>query len=140
MKRRILTCVIICFLSVISFSASATHGIHQKSVMRNNVHIKKFCSSYIASLLLSGGVGATTGWLTRYFEDRIIGYVKRDFKVEALPIILGLRLLGWALESEIRNDIIAGLQGDLDAYQIEYKKNLMFKSACIVSWLAYFQL
>lgn len=120
------------FLSAIPFSLSGGSGFSVKeNVFKNNVALRKFCSSYMASLVLGGCVGATTGSLIRYIEKR--------FNIESSPVGLLLLFLSWTLESEIRNDIIAGIQNDLDAYQIEHKKALMFKSAWVASYLTYFR-
>ena len=91
----------------------------------------RLCSSYIASLILSGAIGITTG--------SIVKYVERRFDMESSPVGLALAILCWTLESEFRNDVIAVLQQDLDYYHIKHKKSLMFKSAWIASWLAYLQ-
>ena len=132
MNKRIFVFVGLSFLSTMSFSVFAACEMYaKKNVTRNDDPLRKFCSSSIASLALSGCVGATTGSVIRYLEKK--------FDIEAYPVALFLYLLSWTLESEIRNEVIIGLQGDLDAYQIKYKKGLMFKSAWIASWLAYLQ-
>jgi hypothetical protein len=91
--------------------------------------LRRLSSAYLVSLLLSGAVGATTGTIVRYLEKRL--------DIESSPIGLFLAILGWTIESELRNDIIEVLQKDLNVYGVEYKKGLMFKSAWIASWLAY---
>lgn len=94
--------------------------------------VRKLYTSYFASLLLSGCIGAATGTAVRYVE--------KQFNLEASkesPMTLLLMLFGWALESELRNDIIVALQKNLDAYNIGHKKGLMFKSAWISSWMTY---
>jgi hypothetical protein len=91
--------------------------------------VKRLYSAYAASLLLSGCVGAATGGIVRYLEKQL--------QVQSSPVSLFLVLLGWAIESELRRDVILGLQQDLDAYQVAHKKNMMFNVAWIASWLAY---
>jgi len=68
----------------------------------------------------------------RYLEKKLSLEMSKES-----PIALLLMLFGWALESELRNDIIIALQKDLDSYNIGHKRGLMFKSAWISSWLAY---
>ena len=101
----------------------------KKNVIKDKSSLRMLYSSYIASLAVGGCIGATTGALIKYLE--------RKGDIDAYPVSLLFYILSWMLESEIRNDVILGVQGDLDGYQIEYKKGLMFKSAWIASWLAY---
>ena len=124
---------------IAAFSLSTMHVCavsEQMSVKKHDIvwrkaQVRKLYSSYLASLILSGCVGATTGGLVRYMEKRL--------DIESSPVALLLLLLGWAFESEFRNDIIIDLQKELDSYQVDHKKGLMFKSAWIASWLAYLQ-
>jgi len=120
--------------SLSSLQASVYSG-SEMQVRRNKIirkaSVVRLCSAYIASLALSGCVGAATGSIVRYLEKK--------FDIESSPIGLFLGIFGWMLESEFRNDIIAVLQSDLELYQIGYKKGLMFKTAWIASWLAYLQ-
>jgi len=121
------------------FSFSAMHGFEpsernvyvRKHAKYSNSLLKQLCSSYLASLAVSGLIGATTGGVVRHLEKR--------FDIESSPVALFLMLAGWLLESELRNDLIAGFQRDLDTHQIEHKKSLMFKGAWLASWLAYLQ-
>lgn len=132
MNKRMLIFAVLLSVSAMPFSVLAVSGAcTKKNVFNNNASLRKFCSSYIASLAVGGCIGATTGSIVRYLEKR--------FDIESSPIALFLILLSWTLESEIRNDIIAGMQKDLDAYKVEYKKGLMFKGAWVASWLAYLQ-
>jgi len=87
--------------------------------------LKKFGLRYFASFVLSGGIGAITGSLIRYAEKQLI--------IEASPYSLFLLLLGWCLESELREDIVIALEKDY----IGYKKGLMLKTAQLASWIAY---
>jgi hypothetical protein len=109
-------------------SCTNTYKRRDKLTSRSMV-ARKMYSSYIASLILSSCVGATTGASLRYIEKQV--------NIEPSPIALLLTLLGWALESELRNDIIQALQKDLDMQDVMYKRGLMFKGAWISSWLAY---
>jgi len=93
--------------------------------------LRRLCTAYIASIALSGCIGAATGSIVRYLEKK--------FELESTPMGLFFVIFGWMLESEFRNDVIAVLQQDLDVYQIEHKKGLMFKCAWVASWLAYLQ-
>jgi hypothetical protein len=113
------------------FESSQYNACWKKTTHCSRSLLKQLTSSYFTTLLLSGGIGATTGGLVRYLEKRL--------DVESSPIALFLALTGWLLESELRNDIIIGLQRDLDANHIEHKKSMMFKAAWIASWLAYLQ-
>ena len=132
MNKRTLIVAVLLSSSVMPISVLAVPGTcAKKNIFNNNASLRKFCSSYIASLAVGGCIGATTGSIVRYLEKR--------FDIESSPIALFLILLSWTLESEIRNDIIAGMQKDLDAYKVEYKKGLMFKGAWVASWLAYLQ-
>ena len=86
-------------------------------------------SAYLSSLVISGAVGAITGASIRYAEQRWI--------TNESPAELFLIFLGWAIESEVRNDIIAILQKNMDEYSLSHKKALMFKIAWLTSWLFY---
>lgn len=132
MNKQILVYATFFFLATMQLCAvpQSMSNIHQ-AIMQRKLLVRKICSSYMASLILSGCVGATTGSLVRYMEKRL--------NIESSPVALFLLLLGWAFESEFRNDIILGLQKELDYYQVEHKKGLMFKSAWIASWLGYLQ-
>lgn len=129
---------LICML-LFSICWMPTTGAHEGSIrvqytdQCDEKRITKIYSSYVASLLASGCVGAATGGALRYLEKQL--------KIQtSSPIAVFLVLLGWALESEFRNDIVVSLQRDLDMYQIGHKKGLMFKGAWIASWLAYLQM
>ncbi len=115
------------------FAAPAYAGFSAQSATQEQPKrvcpMRRLYSSYLASLIVSGCVGATTGSLLRYVEKKL--------NIEASSVALLLLFLGWMLESEFRNDVIAALQQDLDEYGIKYKKGLMFKGAWIASWLAY---
>lgn len=90
--------------------------------MTRNEKRQRILTSYMSALALSGGVGVVTGGILRYLEQKINA-------PEEGPLKLFTMLLGWALESELRNDIIVALQRGLDQYGIDHKKNLMFKGA-----------
>jgi hypothetical protein len=109
------------------FSAKSATNRQQKF----SCPMRRLYSSYLASLVVSGCVGATTGSLLRYAEKKL--------NIESSSVALLLLLSSWMLESEFRNDVIAAIQQDLDEYGIKYKKGLMFKGAWIASWLAYLQ-
>ena len=122
----------IVLFTALLFCASASDSCAQPA---NRVEMtraekrQRIVTAYVASLILSGGVGAVTGGVVRYLEKQL--------NVEGSPIGLFLTLLAWALESEFRNDVIIALQKDLDQQGIGHKKSLMFKSAWIASWLSY---
>lgn len=92
---------------------------------------RRLVTAYFSALALSGGVGAVTGGVLRYLENQL--------NLQESSLRLFVMFLGWALESELRNDIILALQRDLDQYGIDHKKGLMFKGAWIASWLSYLQ-
>lgn len=101
----------------------------EKSSDRNNSQMKRFASQYCASVVLSGCIGAVTGGCVRWLEKQL--------NFEASPIALFLYLLSWSLESEFRDELIGTLQKDLDAHDVGYRKNLMFRTAQIASWMMY---
>jgi hypothetical protein len=126
MKKRILSCAIgLFFASTNDICAQSPH----KNIMTRAEKRQRMLTAYISSLIISGGIGAITGGVVRYLEKKL--------NMEACPIGLFLTLLGWALESEFRNDVLVALQRDLDQNGIDHKKGLMFKSAWIASWLSY---
>ncbi|HLW73164.1 MAG TPA: hypothetical protein VKR54_03880 [Candidatus Babeliales bacterium] len=130
MNTRILVFVaLFSFSSVVATVKQDDKNHVKKNVIKDKSSLRMLYSSYIASLAVGGCIGATTGALIKYLE--------RKGDIDAYPVSLLFYILSWMLESEIRNDVILGVQGDLDGYQIEYKKGLMFKSAWIASWLAY---
>jgi hypothetical protein len=87
--------------------------------------LKKLGLRYIASIALSGGIGVLTGSLIRYAEKQL--------RIEASPYSLFLLLLGWCLESELREEMVIALEKDY----IGYKKGLMLRTAQLASWIAY---
>lgn len=130
MNKRMLIFVALFSLSSMSAVVKQEGKVQvKKHETKDNGSLRTLYSSYIASLAVGGCIGATTGALIKYLE--------RKGDIDAYSVSLLLYLLSWMLESEVRNDIIVGVQGDLDGYQIDYKKGLMFKSAWIASWLAY---
>lgn len=110
---------------------------NKKRAMQYNERVRKFFSSYMASMLLSSGIGAFTGGLARYIEQEVVQYIEKKHYKDPSIILIALFFLSWHLEAEIRNDIVMGLQSDFDAYQVGYKKHLMFRNARIASWLTY---
>lgn len=128
--------LIFCTSSTMTYSFDESTRVQQKIVKKHKIKKRasliRLCSSYIASLVLSGAIGVTTGSVVRYIE--------KQFDMESSPVGLALAILCWTLESEFRNDVISILQQDLDYYHIKHKKSLMFKSAWIASWLAYLQI
>ena len=126
MKKQIMILV-----TVLSFSLSMSSYAQRERQEEMTMAQKRQYAvrAYISSLILSGGIGAVTGGVLKYLEKK--------FAVEKCPFALFVTLLGWALESELRNDIVVAFQRDLDQNGIEYKKGLMFKGAWISSWLSY---
>jgi hypothetical protein len=116
---------IVSFVATLVF-ASATNTYAQSADTKKR---QRVITAYVSSLILSGGVGAVTGGLVKYLEKKL--------EIEKCPLGLFLMLVGWALESELRNDIIVALQRDLDQQGIAHKKSLMFKGGWIASWLSY---
>lgn len=127
MKKRIVT-IVAAVLFFVSATDSCAQTAHKATMAKTEKH-HRLLTAYISSLIISGGIGAITGGVARYLE--------KSLKVQGGPIGVFLTLLGWALESEFRNDIIIALQRDLDHHGVEYRKSLMFKSAWIASWLSY---
>ena len=133
MVKQIRMFVIIFSLCVTPFFVCA----ESKFISKNHSSLKKFSASYIITVLLGSGVGVATGTFLTYVEKALLQYIGKHHRIDFSLLKLLVCLIGWSLEAEIRNDIVAGLQGDLDAYQMQYKKNVMFRSAWIASWLAY---
>ena len=136
MNKKIVFFVGLFLLSGISVSSDAAPMLHAHRNLKDSTLFKKFCTSYLGSALLGGGVGAVTGSLIKYLETEIQQYFSRKLNTNEL-VTFALILLGWAIESEVRSDIIIGLQGDLDEYDIKCKKVIMLRSAWITSWLTY---
>jgi hypothetical protein len=136
MNKRVMLFVGLFLLSAMPASSDAAPLLHAHRTLRDNTMFKRFCASYLGSAALGGGVGMITGSLIKYLENEMQQYVSNKLKMNEL-VTFALILLGWALESEVRNDIIVGLQGDLDEYQVDYKKVMMLRSAWIASWLSY---
>ena len=101
----------------------------EKSSDSDKLHMRRFCSQYCASVVFSGCIGAVTGGCVRWLEKQL--------NFEASPMALFLYLLSWSLESEFRDELIEALQKDLDAHNVGYRKNLMFRTAQIASWMMY---
>ena len=134
MNKRILVGLFL--LSAMPVSTFTAPSMRVKN-LQNNAVFRNFCASYFGSILIGGGVGAATGSLINYLETGTKQYLKDKWDINAAPIGLLITLLCWAFESEVRNDIITGLQGDLDQYDITYKRVPMMRSAQIAAVLAY---
>jgi hypothetical protein len=134
MKKRILLFVGLFLLSAMPSSSDAAILPHKN--LKDSTLFKRFCASYVGSVALGGGIGVVTGSLIKYLESEIQQYFSKKLNTNEI-VTFTLILLGWALESEVRNDIVTGLQGDLDDYQIAYKKMIMLRSAWVASWLSY---
>jgi len=87
--------------------------------------------------MVGGGIGMVTGGIMKYLENGTKQYLAAKWEINSAPVSLLLTLLSWAFESEVRNDLVVGLQGDLDQYEIEYKRIPMLRSAQIAAWLTY---
>lgn len=123
MKKHILS-----LIAMLAFASATDTYAHAKNMTKSERR-QRVLTAYVSSLILSGGVGAVTGGLVKYLEKKL--------EIEKYPLGLFLMLAGWALESELRNDIIVALQRDLDQQGIAHKKGLMFKGGWIASWLSY---
>lgn len=135
MKKRVILFVGLFLLSAMPASSDATPLLVHRT-LKDSTIFKRFCASYLGSAALGGGVGVITGSLIKYLENEVQQYFSKKLNTNEI-VTFALILLGWALESEVRNDIVTGLQGDLDEYQIAYKKVIMLRSAWIASWLSY---
>ncbi len=135
MTKKITLFVGLFLLSAMPASCDAAPTLAHRN-LKDNATFKRFCASYLGSAVLGGGVGMITGSLIKYLESEMQNYFSQKLKTNEL-VTFALILLGWALESEVRNDIVTGLQGDLDQYQIDYKKIVMLRSAWIASWISY---
>lgn len=135
MKKRVMLFVGLFLLSAMPASSDAASVFAHRD-LKNSTMFKRFCASYLGSAALGGGVGVVTGSLIKYLESEMQQYFSKKLNTNEI-VTFALILLGWALESEVRNDIVGGLQGDLDEYQIAYKKVIMLRSAWIASWLSY---
>ena len=116
--------------------SEAAPVMHEHKNLKDSAIFKKFCASYLGSAALGVGVGAVTGSLIKYLENEVQHYFSKKLSANEL-VTFALILLGWAIESEVRNDVVMGLQSDLDEYEIKCKKVIMLRSAWIASWLAY---
>jgi hypothetical protein len=136
MKKSVLLVTIFGLLSV-SYSILPSSDAPRRSIViedeksgdNEKSQMKRFCSQYCASVVLSGCIGAVTGGCVRWLEKQL--------NFESSPIALFLYLLSWSLESEFRDELVGALQKDLDAHSIGYRKNLMFRTAQIASWMMY---
>ena len=135
MNKRVLVGLFL--LSAMSGSTYAVSAAQAKKGLQDSVAFRNFCASYFGSVAIGGTVGAVTGSLIGYLENGTKQYLATKWDINAAPIGLLITLLCWAFEAEVRNDIVVGLQGDLDQYDIEYKRVPMLRSAQIAAWLAY---
>src|ERR1700733_4136385 len=97
---------------------------YRENINKYKSQLRKFGSQYFASVVLSSCIGAITGGLNKYVEKQFIAnpFFAKGIDSEFSPIALCLIFLSWSLESELRNDLIAAFQQDLDEYGIGYKK------------------
>lgn len=119
-------------LGLLVYSSIVPSHAHTKNKYLPKVSFNKAKPANLSSLLASGIIGAITGSSISYLEKRY--ELDPSIGINSL-----LMLVGWLLESEIRNDIILILQRNLDEYGFTYKKSLMFKMAWLASWIAYLE-
>ena len=129
-QLRILPSILALFLLYSSILPS--YSAHTKNKYLPKASLNKAQPANLSSLLASGVIGAITGSGISYLEKRY----EIDPSIGMNSLLL---LVGWLLESEIRNDIILILQRNLDEYGFTYKKSLMFKIAWLASWIAYLE-
>lgn len=137
MKIKSLLITLLCFYTISQAHELETNKItvqvsveaEKKDVVSTKERIKRFYSTYAASLVASACVGAVTGSVVRYIEKKLN---KPDS-----PIGFFLFILSFFYEPEIRHEILAALQMDFDTHGISYTTNSMAKMAWIASWVAF---
>ena len=136
MNKRIVTFVGLFLLSAAPISMFAARPV-QRNIITDSAIVKKIISSPVASLLLGGSIGVATGSLIKYLEKGVLEHLRKECKMESPAAAFVVMLLSLAIESEVCNDLVVGLQSELDGYQIEHKKGLMSKTAQIAALLTY---
>lgn len=97
--------------------------------MRSVADWQKLCTKYVPPMIVSGLVGAGTGGFVKYLE--------REFKIAESQEFLIWLAASWYAEYTVRTSIIASVQKDFDDCNIQYKKNMMYLSSWLASWLTY---
>lgn len=97
--------------------------------MRSAADWQKLCTKYLPPMIVSGLVGAGTGGFVKYLE--------REFKIAESQEFLIWLAASWYAEYTVRTSIIASIQKDFDDCNIEYKRNMMYLSSWLASWLTY---
>ena len=122
-KNCFLLTIVLLFPVCINTKPTRAHG------MRSVADWQKLCTKYLPPMMVSGLVGAGTGGFVKYLE--------REFKIAESPEFLIWLAAAWYAEYTVRHSIVASIQKDFDDCSIEYKKNMMYLSSWIASWLTY---
>lgn len=135
MNKRILFLAGLFSLSMLPFSVSAESNKRvNKDMSQINAQLRQFLSSYLGAVAMGGCAGIATGSLVGYLQHQVI----HQLSIKSSFIKLLLMIAACNFGSEILGNVIAGLQTNLDANQIEYQDGPMEQSALISSVLAYF--
>lgn len=118
----------IIFLSPLSVDAKPKHVYDMRSVEG----WQKICTKYLPPMIVSGLVGMGTGGFVKYLE--------RELKIADQQEFLLWLAASWYAEYTVRHSIVTSIQKDFDDCNIEYKKNMMYLSSWIGSWLTYMHL
>ncbi len=81
------------------------------------------------STVVSSVAGVFTGTLNRYLE--------KECQIDKSKEFIIWLMLGWWLEHKARHSIIGRLAEDFAESDVPFRKNFMYFSAWISSWLAY---
>ena len=84
---------------------------------------------------MGGCVGAATGGLIGYVQNGVVRYLN----IESSLLKLLLTAASCTIGLELCDNMIVGVQGNLDGDQIAYNKDLMSRAAVVASLLAYLQ-
>lgn len=132
MNKRIVV-VGLFFLSAVPFSVSAGRRNAQRNVIQNAT-VRQFLASSVGSLAMGGCVGMATGSALGYVQNKVIDY----FALESAVLKLLLTVASLTLGSELCNNTVAMIEGNLDNDQIGYDDNLMSKAALVTALIAYY--
>ena len=124
-------------LFLLSAMPDSTFAAPAKKSLKDSATFRNFCASYLGAVILGGSIGTVTGTAIKYLESGTREYLARKLNIDSTTVSLFLMFACWAVEAEVRNDLVTGLQGDLDQNDIEYKQVPMLHSARIAAWLSY---
>jgi len=121
MNKKTLLLSFLCITSIVSLKAN----LPSNPTDNKSKGWYALSKQYATPMIIGGIIGSVTGSLESYIET--------EFKTS-----IGF-LIPWIIEHCVRDSIIREIEKDLNENNIPHKKNILYNTAWIASWLAYIQ-